>query len=672
MSLSETARLLASFEAKDGLSPVIGKMTHSLDHFDARVGKSGTRAYKAGQQIGTGIKSGIALATGAVAASAGLLVLMAHEGQKAQNVQIKFDQAVKNSGKVSADYTKILDAQTTALSNMTGADDEAIKSVQTMLVTQGLTGKQVEQITPLVLAAATQTGRDMDAVALAVGRAVQGSATSLGKLGIIVPKAAKATKSAALASLELEQKQLALAKANALASGSLDKNAKASFAHKKAVLDAAVAQQKLTDSQKKGTKAASGFKTVFNTLNQKFKGVNEALAGQFDTKLKAFNERLQDIRENAGIKLLPALTKIVDIVNAKLLPAFSGFIDAILPSFIAGLDHLSEFLSSGGAVSTLDSLVSGMKTAAPILATAAQTTFNVVKAAVGLFASLPPEIQALAVAGLAINKLTGGLVTNLAGGLISAVISSFKGLMNVNAAVVNVNGGVVNGAGGLPGAALGAGEAAAGGIGVATLPALGLIAASVGATVIGSASVRSAVDRAIANADVASLTAQAEAARKHGVSDSNNAALKALQAIVHNTASLAAPTTGSQAGQDAAEKAQQARNSAFTSNPTRQELRVKVRDLEKLKPTKDTQRAIQSLQNRLQNRIDAEKAKIAAVTEAGTRAIVAAVKAAGGPPTIQVTVPVTTNFNSRLVEANLNRYTYLPGQGIIKTSGFLP
>jgi hypothetical protein len=122
---------------------------------------------------------------------------------------------------------------------------------------------------------------------------------------------------------------------------------------------------------------------------------------------------------------------------------------------------------------------------------------------------------------------------------------------------------------------------------------------------------------------------------------------------------------------DAAEKAQQARNAAFTSNPTRAELRVKVRDLQKLKPTKDTERAIKSLQNRLQNRIDAEKKRVSDAIDASARGIVAAVKAAGSQP-IYVTVPVTTNFNSRQVEANLNRYTYLPGQGITKTSGFLP
>jgi hypothetical protein len=586
MAIGETAKLLASLSLEDKLTPALKKASGSLDRFDVRLDKSSSRAFKAGQQIGTGIKAGAVIATAAIGSIAGLLLLSAKEGQDAAKVQNVYATAVANSGKVTAANVDALNAQQDALLKLTGTDDEVVKSQQTRLIQMGLTGDQVEKLTPLIfdLAAA---GYSLDESTRAVGKAAQGSTTSLSRLGIIVPKGADA----------------------------------------------------------------------IEVLNKRFKGTAAALSGGLDVRLKVLDQRLANLREAAGQKLLPALTRIVDVVADKLVPAFGLFIDAIMPSVLEGLDKLSGYLEGGGATTAITKFLSFAKSAAPVIQSAASATLTIIQTAVGLFSSLPPEIQGLAVAGLTINKLTGGLVTNLAGGLISAVISSFKGLMNVNAAVVNVNGGV---GGGLPGGVGGVAGAAAG---IGTGAALGLIAASVGATVVGSVQARGIVDSLV---DDQALLAAAEAARKHGVSDEHNAALQKLRQM--HTPGGGVPANPAQ---DAAEKAQQARNAAFTSNPTRQELRVKVRDLEKLKPTKDTQRAIVSLQNRLQNRIDEEKKRVAAAVDASSRAIVAAVKAAGSQP-IYVTVPVTTNFNSRQVEANLNRYTYLPGQGITKTSGFLP
>jgi hypothetical protein len=488
-------------------------------------------------------------------------------------------------------------------------------------------------------------------------------------------QAVKSSKSATLSALDNRKAQLLATKAHEAAVAPLTKFQKAQYATKeatvnaalaaqraaektkkaapdalaqrKAVLDAAIAHQKLADAQVKGAKTASSFDTTVKALNDRFKGTDEALSNTLPVRLKVLDQSLANIREEAGIKLLPAMTKIVDVVGSKLVPAFGSLIDSVLPLAIAGLDHLTEFLDAGGGVAAIDSLVGTMKTAAPILADAANKTFDVVKAAASAFAALPPEIQALAVAGLTINKLTGGLVTNIAGGLISAVISSFRGLMNVNAAIVNVNGGV--------GSVGGAGGAVAAAAGIGTAAALGWIGASVAATVIGSVQARGLVDSLV---DDQALLAAAEAARKHGVSDEHNAALQKLRQL--HTPGGGVPASPLNIAQDDAEKAQQARNAAFTSNPTRHELRVKIRDLEKLKPTKDTARAITSLQNRLQNRIDEEKKRIAAAVDASARGIIAAVRAAGAQP-VFVTVPVTTNINGRVIDANLNRYQTITG-----------
>jgi hypothetical protein len=82
-----------------------------------------------------------------------------------------------------------------------------------------------------------------------------------------------------------------------------------------------------------------------------------------------------------------------------------------------------------------------------------------VKAIVDAFLKLPKEVQTVLVGAFAVNKLTGGLVTNAAGGIIEAI---GKGLLGgIKAPLVNVQGGVVNvgGAGGIGGV----GAAGAGG-----------------------------------------------------------------------------------------------------------------------------------------------------------------------------------------------------------------
>lgn len=70
------------------------------------------------------------------------------------------------------------------------------------------------------------------------------------------------------------------------------------------------------------------------------------------------------------------------------------------------------------------------------------------KALVDAFAGMPPELQQLLVGGFVVNKATGGVLTDIAGGAGSAL---FKGLvlksLGIQAGIVNVNGPVAGGAG---------------------------------------------------------------------------------------------------------------------------------------------------------------------------------------------------------------------------------
>jgi hypothetical protein len=403
MAFGETAELVALLKLNDQFSGALKNANKTLTGFDANLSRTSTRGYQAGQQIGTGIKNGIKIATVAIGGLVALLVLSAKEGQEAQRVQKIYATAIANSGKVSADYVKALNAQQKALEDLGGVDDELIKSEQTRLIQMGLTGDQILKITPLILDFSKATGVDLLTATKLVGKAVEGNTGALSRYGVIVDKA-------------------------------------------KAKVDPFTATQ--------------------DALTKSFGGTTKALSGEFDTRLAALGQHLADIREEAGIRLLPALTKITDVVGRRLVPAFGELINAILPSAIAGLDKLAGFLESGGASDTIDSLLKTVRDLAPIIQTSAEITGRVITTAVNLFKSLPPEIQSLAIAGLAINKLTGGLVTNIAGGLLSAVLGQLRSAV-VNIAAANVN---VVGGGGIPGVAPTGGPGVVGTIAKAIIP----------------------------------------------------------------------------------------------------------------------------------------------------------------------------------------------------------
>ena len=219
---------------------------------------------------------------------------------------------------------------------------------------------------------------------------------------------------------------------------------------------------------------ASG--TAGDQMAERQKGLNFQLA------------RLGSLANDAGITigsaLLPKLTPLVEKLNAFINSNQGGI--AAFGQSIADLFSDSN-IAEGGRI--LGDVMTTAKQAAPVIADAARLVGSVMATAVKAFMSLPSEIQALAIGGFALNKLTGGLVTNIAGGIFGALKA-----MTVQAAVVNVTGGVVNGGGGIPG-----GVPAGGGL----LTSLGLTTATLLPLTVGliaAAGLGSVLDAAILKA----------------------------------------------------------------------------------------------------------------------------------------------------------------------------
>jgi hypothetical protein len=161
------------------------------------------------------------------------------------------------------------------------------------------------------------------------------------------------------------------------------------------------------------------------------------------------------------------------------------------------------------------------------IASGLKITASIAKTAIDAFLSLPPEVQSIAIAALAANKLSGGLIGsglgNVAGGLLRLALGSLKTITAGNVTVVgaNVTGGGVPGVGGAP---------AAGGGTLATAakfilgPAAAVIIGSEIAAAINAPTIKPAqtFETGVVNAKVDSKDLDTLTSAINGISDQQN------------------------------------------------------------------------------------------------------------------------------------------------------
>ena len=355
--LADTAKLAIELNLTGNARAGIAGVSRSLTGLNRQSGQIGAGFKTMGAGIGTAFRNIALLAIPVVTGLGALLVKSVKEGQDAAKVQTIYANAISNSGKVSTQYVKILNDQQLALMNLGGIDDELIKTEQTRLIQMGLTGEQVAKLTPLILDMSKATGKDLLTSTIAVGKPVNGNTAGLQRFGIVIDK-------------------------------------------DKAKTDA--------------------YGATVDALNDKFAGTTKALSGSLEARLGAFREGLANVREEAGMKLLPVLTKIVDVAGRKLVPAFSAFIDRVLPSIITGLDKFAAILEGGGAERGIKAITDALGPMVEMLKIAAAP----IKLIVDAFLKLPSEVQGVLIGGFAINKLSGGLFAKGLGQVAGGVLGS--------------------------------------------------------------------------------------------------------------------------------------------------------------------------------------------------------------------------------------------------------
>jgi hypothetical protein len=387
VALAETADMLARLALKNDFSPVAKQIQRDTASMGKAIDQTASRSYRAGQQIGTGIKRGALLLAGGLTIAAGAgAALLKTSISAASDLSETVSKVGVVFGKSKDQVLAFGKAAAAGIGLSTQAADEAAATFGNLLVSMGLAqSKSATMSVALVklagdLASFNNINPEDALIALRAG--LVGESEPLRKLGVNLNEQV----------LKAEAVRLGLVK---LTKGQKEYTA---------VLPPAIKAQAAYSLIFKQSKTAQG----------DFQRTQEGLANQ--TRILKAN--WENLKATVGTAALPSVAKVFQRINAEF--AKPATIAAIQKLGEAFADLLSEKNIEQGA-KVLGGLFDTAVAAAPILQAAAQQTLNIVKTAVGVFTSLPPEVQALAAGAFALNKITGGLVTNIAGGLIDLI-----------------------------------------------------------------------------------------------------------------------------------------------------------------------------------------------------------------------------------------------------------
>jgi len=395
VALAEAAKLIATLDLGGNFVKNIGSADRALGKFDTHIDKSQSKAYQAGQKIGTGIKAGAAIAAVGVGILAtevgrGLQSLVELEQQQAQtNAVLK---STKGAAGISAAAITNLSEKYESLNATIG--DEFIRSAENMLLTfTQIKGKAFEPALQAILDINTAMGggpEGLQKTAIQVGKALNDPAkglTALTRIGVTFDK------------------------------GQV---------------------KRIKQLQKEG-KTYEAQKIILAELNKEFGGSFIAQGKTTAGKVANFNDAIDDLERTLATALLPTVSNVADALGTLLRD----------PEVIKSTERLGQDIAKLFSKENITNGINALRTGFGLLKDVAGQIASVVGTAVRAFTSLPPEVQKLLVGGFVVNKVTGGLVTDLIEGVAKTALSKI-GLMTVQAGVVNVAGGVGTGPGGVP------------------------------------------------------------------------------------------------------------------------------------------------------------------------------------------------------------------------------
>jgi len=275
-------------------------------------------------------KAGLAFAA-AGAAAAAYAIKIGVDGVKAaiedEAAQVKLANALKSATGATEAQIAATETQILKMSLATGVSDEKLRpALQRIALSTGDLSK-AQDLLSVALDVSTSTGKPLEAVANAIGKAYDGNTAALGKLGI------------GLSSAELK------------------------------TMSFTDVQSKLTDLF--GGAAAANAETY---------------AGRLDRLKVTFDEA----KETIGYKLLPIIQKLVDFVVNEVVPALGKFADFFKPITDAIEKNKDSFMEFIGFLQkyVVPVLVSGIGGAFKVIGDIAGGVINVIGAVIGYLNTL--------------------------------------------------------------------------------------------------------------------------------------------------------------------------------------------------------------------------------------------------------------------------------------------
>ncbi len=476
MAIAETAKLMSSLDLDTRkFDQGIGKATKGL-------GQLQTRTIAAGTAIGVGLERLAEKGLSALGGAIGEGIQGALTLEKAQAQTAAVIASTGGAAKVSAVQVRDL---ANALEDVTTVDDKTIQQGENLLLTFTAIGKDIfPQVTKAAVDMAVALNKgdaataDIDASSIRLGKALQDplkGLTALQRVGV----------NTSLLKPQIEA-LFSLTKEEVKHWQALKKSGKAAQ-------DKYLADLKVVKTQK-------AQKLILAELEKEFGKAGAAAGTGFAADINRANDAIEDAKISIAQGLMPALGEVA----RELAKTFRD------PKVIQGLKDFGTGIGQG-----IKTGLAFLKTVPwDKIASSLQTAAGFARNLVDAFLGLPTWVQTAVITGWGLNKLSGGLLTDIFSSLASGLI---KGVLGINAGVVNVNAATVVG-GGVPTGGIPGFSPTAGGSG-------GLSGLVKGIPIIGAA---------LAGAEFANIAAPILAEKIKGVTPevSGGIAAGATQAIV--------------------------------------------------------------------------------------------------------------------------------------------
>ena len=376
------------------------KLIADIDDFNKNLNKGSTEVEGFGGKIEKFGKVAAAAFAAAAAAAAAYAGKLAIDGVKAaiedEAAQVRLAAALENATGATRDQIAAVEEQISKTALATGvADDQLRPALQRLAVSTGDTTK-AQELLNLALDVAQATGKPLETVANALGRAYDGNTTSLGRLGI------------GLSAAELK---------------------------------------------------TMSFTDVQGRLSDLFGGAAAKNAETFQGRIARLQVAFDEAKETIGFALLPIIERLVNFVVNQVVPNLQKFASAFDPivkainenrdSFQRLFNFIGDYVIpiltnlAGGALRVVGEvfgrIIGIIGSAIDKIADFVESVKNMVNAVISAYNRLPtPDIALIGGSG---GFAGGGAPGAISGGGNAGILAAVSGLATVSSSMAGLAGG---------------------------------------------------------------------------------------------------------------------------------------------------------------------------------------------------------------------------------------